>query len=214
MSKKLSEAALIDFIPDSIKKDKTVKTAAEVLDPHLKAITQSTGIPSVYIDLDSMTSTQLDHLAYSWDVSVWRDSWSTDKKRSVIRGIVSQKVRMGTLHAVKEVLASFGSAASVVEWWEKTPKGTPHTFEIIVTVSADGGTVSDESQEDVQLLIDLAKPVRSHYTFTLSIKREGELTFTPVKRQVVYARLRGERRPKQIPLEIYPVFRPVIFATI
>lgn len=214
MSKALSDVALIDLVPASIKRDQAVETAASVIDPYLREITRVSGVPSIYANLDGLTSAQLDHLAYSWDVTVWRDSWSEAMKRSVIRGIVSQKVRMGTLHAIKEVLASFGSAASVTEWWQKTPKGTPHTFEIIVTVSATDGVVSTEAQEDVQLLIDMAKPVRSHYTFTLSLKKEGTLTIAPAIRTACYARLTSGRKPIRILIRIFPAMRPVVVATL
>ena len=130
MSKGLADVRLSDLLPDSIAQDDNVKHSATALDKQLLDMTAAVDLPSIYVSIDKLTSTQLDHVAYGWDASVWRDSWPVALKRSVLKNVVREKRKKGTLRAVKDAVSSIGSAATIKEWWQQEPKGTPHTFEI------------------------------------------------------------------------------------
>lgn len=175
MSKELAESSLLDLVPDSIAKDPDVSASARSLDVPLRETTGVLDLPSIYVSIDKLTSDQLDHLAYSWDASVWRDSWPLERKRSVIKNVIREKRKKGTLNAVKAAVASIGSRAVITEWWQKKPKGPPHTFEIEVDMPI--GDFNIEAQEDVFGLIDDAKPVRSHYELLLNNRLDGKVGF-------------------------------------
>ena len=113
MSKDLEKSVLLDLVPDSIKRDKSVSGAAEAIDPLLKEVTAASDLPSIYVSIDGLSSEQLDHLAYQWDASVWRDSWPIEMKRSVVKTVVTEKRKKGTVKAVRDALASIGSAATI-----------------------------------------------------------------------------------------------------
>ena len=134
MSKTLDQTSLLDLVPDSIKRDKSVSSAGKALDPLLQEVTAALDLPSIYVSIDGLSSEQLDHLAYAWDASVWRDSWPIELKRSVVKNVVTEKRKKGTVRAVRDALASIQSAATIKEWWETDPKGTPHTFTIYATL--------------------------------------------------------------------------------
>ena len=89
--KDLDNIELLDVLPDSIAKDKQVKAAAKAIDPQLKTLANMAGIPSLYVNIDRLTGTQLDHLATQYDVTVWRDSWTDELKRSVLKTAISEK---------------------------------------------------------------------------------------------------------------------------
>ena len=175
MSKELSESHLIDLVPDSIAKNADVLSASTALDVLLRDSTNALDLLSIYVSIDKLTSIQLDHLAYSWDAGVWRDSWPLERKRSVIKNVIREKRKKGTLNAVKAAVASIGSRAVITEWWQKKPKGPPHTFEIEVDMPI--GDFDIEAQEDVFGLIDDAKPVRSRYELLLNNRLGGEVGF-------------------------------------
>lgn len=121
--KTLQDITLGDLLPDSISSDQQVKQSAEAIDPELKTVSGFLLLGAVLANVDKLTSTQLDHIAYSFDLTTWRDYWPLSQKRQVAKTVVAQKCRMGTLSAVKKVLESLGSAVSITEWWQKTPKG-------------------------------------------------------------------------------------------
>lgn len=192
MSKGLADVRLSDLLPDSIAQDDNVRHSAEALDKQLLDMTSAVDLPSIYVSIDRLTSTQLDHVAYGWDASVWRDSWPVSMKRSVLKNVVREKRKKGTLRAVKDAVASIGSAATIKEWWQQEPKGTPHTFEIQATLGNIEGTLDSEMQEDLFALIDDAKPVRSHYTFVLVRQLQGGMGVDGYLRPVAYSRIRSE----------------------
>lgn len=192
MSKGLADVRLSDLLPDSIAQDDNVRHSAEALDKQLLDMTSAVDLPSIYVSIDRLTSTQLDHVAYGWDASVWRDSWPVSMKRSVLKNVVREKRKKGTLRAVKDAVASIGSAATIKEWWQQEPKGTPHTFEIQATLGNIEGTLDSEMQEDLFALIDGAKPVRSHYTFVLVRQLQGGMGVDGYLRPVAYSRIRSE----------------------
>lgn len=207
----LANVALSDLMPDSISKDLTVSAASKSIDKQLKLISDGIDLPSIYARIDQLTSEQLDHLAASRNFTIWRDTWPVDLKRSVAKQIIAQKARMGTLSAVKLALESLGAAVVVKEWWEESPPAEPHTFKITVTLSDIDGTLTSEMQEDCFALLDDAKPVRSHYTFTLSIAQKGGIQFGSVNRPAIFARIQSERESKKASVIFASVARPVIF---
>nr|DAH50782.1 MAG TPA: tail protein [Caudoviricetes sp.] len=189
--KTLDDVVLSDLLPDSISKDENVKAAAEAIDPQLRAVSENVDIPSIYVNIDKLSSGVLDHLAKQYDVTVWRDSWTVSLKRSVLKTAISEKRTKGTKAAIIDALASISSAATIVEWWETNPKGTPHTFTINATQSKIEGVIDEEMQEDLFALIDDAKPLRSHYKFVLQQNASGGINVYGCMRAISYASIRA-----------------------
>lgn len=192
MSKELKDVRLSDLLPDSIAHDPDVKHSAASIDAQLLDMSAAVDLPSIYVSIDKLTSRQLDHVAYGWDASVWRDSWPISLKRSVLKNVICEKRKRGTLSAVKDAVSSIGSAATIEEWWQQEPKGTPHTFTIYATLAKIDGTLDTEMQEDLFGLIDDAKPVRSHYDFVLIRRLDGQIGMAGALRPVTYARIRAD----------------------
>ena len=91
-------------------------------------------------------------------------------------------------------MSSVGAGAYITEWWEKSPQGTPHTFEIVVNQNDLGGTISAEQTNDIKRMIDYAKPERSQYIFTVMQKTEGGITVYGGATALTYARIRSEEK--------------------
>lgn len=213
MSKELAESSLLDLVPDSIAKDPDVSASARSLDVPLRETTGVLDLPSIYVSIDKLTSDQLDHLAYSWDASVWRDSWPLRLKRSVLKNVICEKRKKGTLRAVKDAVSSLGSASTITEWWQMTPKGEAHTFTIQANLEDFEGTINSEMQEDLFALIDDAKPVRSHYKFVLLRQLGGTVGVSGTMRPAVYARIRSEKIRKLVcETGLQTGLRPVVSA--
>ncbi len=188
--KTIHEMKLADFVPENLMKDEKVANAAASIDPQLHALIQKKDLPSIYRHIDSLTSAQLDHLAVGWNASTWRDYWPIGMKRSIIKNVILSNRRRGTVQAVKEALASVSSAAEIVEWWQKEPKGNPHTFTIYATQSKIAGVIDAELQKDMMAMVNDAKPLRSHFELIVQETFSGGVNACGFVRRGVYARVR------------------------
>lgn len=187
--KDLETLNLLETLPDAIAKDVSMQGLAYAFQRQYRKLAKHIDSGALFTSIDKLSSTQLDHLAQQFDLSTWRDQWPVSLKRSVLKAVFATKRRIGTVSAVREVLASIGSAAEIVEWWQTEPKGNPHTFNIVTTLSNINGTLSAEMQEDLQNMIKDTKPARSHFTFTLNIAHEGGIGFCGYVRPMVVSRI-------------------------
>lgn len=213
----IKDVKLSQLIPENLVEDSNVKACADALDLTLQDVSKKVDIPSIYLRLDSLTSEQLDHMAAAWDASVWRQSWPIQIKRSVLNNVILEKRKRGTLGAVKKAIETIGSYTNITEWWQETPKGTPHTFKVIASLNNYEGVLESDLQEDLFGLIDDAKPVRSHYDFILQKRYSGEIGVIGLYRDLAYARVKGgvvTSEETSTTLDFAPGARPVVIRNI
>ena len=213
----IKDVKLSEIIPENLVKDSNVKASAEALDPSLQEVSRNVDIPSIYIRINSLTSEQLDHMAAAWDASVWRQSGPIQIKRRILNNVILEKRKRGTLGAVKKAIETIASFTSLTEWWQETPKGTPHTFKVIASLNNYEGVLESDLQEDLFGLIDDAKPVRSHYDFILQKRYSGEIGAIGLYRKLAYARVKGvavNSEEASVGLGVIPAVRPVIIRNI
>lgn len=127
-------------------------------------------------------------LAWSMGVEAWRTDWPENVKRAIVRNAIQVQRRRGTIASVRDTVASFGGAIAIREWWEKTPQGEPHTFEMVFTM-ADQDNTSAAFVEDVMAEVSRVKPLRSHFTFTQGLGSSGALDLVAVGRPTTFVRL-------------------------
>lgn len=213
----IKDVKLSQLIPENLVEDSNVKASADALDPSLHDVSEKVDIPSIYLRLDSLTSEQLDHMAAAWDASVWRQSWPIQIKRNVLNTVILEKRKRGTLGAVKKAIETIGQYTSITEWWQETPKGTPHTFKVIASLNNYEGVLESDLQEDLFGLIDDAKPVRSHYEFILQKRFRGDIGAIGLYRKLAYARVKGvnvNSEETSVGLALVPGVRPVVIRNI
>ncbi|MGS0744219.1 phage tail protein I, partial [Glaciimonas sp. GG7] len=90
----------------------------------------------------------------------------------------------------RDVVATFGGAILLQEWWQKTPMGAPHTFDLLMSLSGAGGaTATAAFVDDVITEVRRTKPVRSHFTFTQGLHTNAAIAVVTAIRPVIAARL-------------------------
>jgi len=142
---------------------------------------------------DTCPASLLPWLAWALSIDSWQAYWPEYVKRERIRNALSIQRRKGTALSVREIVASFGGAVVLREWWQKTPQDTPHTFDVVLTLSGEGGeTASAQFVNDVIAEIERTKPVRSHFTFTQGIAATGSIWIGAGARTAVYRRMQFE----------------------
>lgn len=187
----LESQKLARILPDSIKKDPEIKAISEALDPLLNSVSKTTDAPLIYKYLDKLNGDHLDHLATIWDASVWRQNWPLEIKRNVIKSVIADKRKKGTLAAVKSAIQTIGNVSEIKEWFEMEPPGEPHTFRVTANLSKFAGVLDSELQKDLRALIDDAKPARSHYEFILNNRLQAGINFIPFSRRLTYTRAKS-----------------------
>lgn len=111
-------------------------------------------------DINTVPDELLPYLAYAWSVDEWNDNWTAETKRQVIRDSLWVHERKGTLGAVKRALSAMNYDASIIEWFEKSPRGTPGTFSVEVRPTT--GIITD-SLLQIRNVIDAVKRLSAHY---------------------------------------------------
>lgn len=129
-------------------------------------------------------------LAWALSIDAWKSYWPIEVKRARIASALAIQRHKGTVQSIRDVIAAFGGAVVMKEWWETTPPGVPHTFSLALTLSGqDGQEATAQYVDDVIAEIDRTKPVRSHYTFTQSSTASAQVGVAIVVRPCVYINL-------------------------
>lgn len=129
-------------------------------------------------------------LAWALSLDAWKSYWPIEIKRARVAAALDIQRRKGTRQSVRDVVASFGGAAVITEWWQQSPAGVPHTFAIDVTLSGQNGAeATAEYADDVIAEVTRTMPVRCHLTYNLRSAIAGRLGVAAVARPVLLARL-------------------------
>lgn len=129
-------------------------------------------------------------LAWHLGVDTWKDYWPESVKRDHVRQAIPIARRKGTAAAVRDVVATFGANLVLREWFEMAPRGTPGTFDIVMTVTGrNGEPATAEYVADIIAEIERTKPVRAHYTFTQGYSMQGHVGVAAAAQPALYRRL-------------------------
>jgi phage tail P2-like protein len=152
------------------------------------AVERAATVPTPIRDLwraDECPVVLLPWLAWALSVDTWDPNWTETIKRSVVRTSISTHRQKGTSGAVRGALASLGADLQLVEWFEKSPTGTPHTFTIYIV--NPNATIA--MQDAMAKAVDRNKPLRSHYDIIFGTTGSGEVNIVGVLRPAIFARL-------------------------
>ena len=152
------------------------------------ATSRAAAVDVNFLDLWNPQTCRMDLLPWlAWTLSVdtWDPTWGDAVKRSVVSSAVEVARRKGTKKSVSDSLASFGASLFVREWFEKSPRGVPHTFEINL-VSSD---LTVAMQDSIVAKINRTKPLRSHYTINYGASLTGGINVVGLLRAAVFVRL-------------------------
>lgn len=141
-------------------------------------------------DPDTCPSDLLPWLAWALSIDNWKSYWPEHIKRARVKAAIEIQRRKGTANSVKQVVAAFGGSVLLREWFELQPPGPPHTFDMVLTLSGEGGqTDTAQFVDDVIAEVARTKPVRSHFTFTQGLQVIGGVGIGAGARAAVYTRL-------------------------
>lgn len=130
-------------------------------------------------------------LAWSLSIDNWSPDWSEGIKRARIAQAISIQRHKGTAQSVRDVVAAFGGTVAIREWWQQTPPGDPHTFELILSLTGVGGApATADFANQVIAEVTRTKPARSHFTTSQALQSTGGIGMVGAVRPALFTRLR------------------------
>ena len=138
---------------------------------------------------DGCPAADLPWLAWALSVDEWDPSWPEPVRRAQVGRAIAVAKRKGTVGGVTEVIASFGGAVVLREWWQTSPPGDAHTFELQLALSSGLGAPSVGFIDSVVRAVEAAKPLRSHFTFTVAQNFGGSIGLRAAMRPAVLVRV-------------------------
>jgi len=135
-------------------------------------------------------------LAWALSIDAWKSYWPESIKRERVAQAIAIQRQKGTAQSVRAVVQSFGGAVQLREWWQQSPAGVPHTFDLWLTLTGEGGTeATAQFVDDVIAEVTRTKPVRSHFTFTQGVTAVARIGIQAVARAAVYRKLTMQESP-------------------
>ena len=160
---------LLSF-PPALKKDEKMLALGRLVAEELHISAWEAEKNIIYADIDSLTETWLDVLAYDLHVDWYDYDYPIEIKRKIIKNSIMVHQKLGTKYAVETVLQDVYRTAKVVEWFEYG--GRPYTFKVTVNIG-NGGLDEDTSREIVEKM-QFYKNLRSHcdgISYILSVEK-------------------------------------------
>ncbi len=88
------------------------------------------------------------------------------KKRALLKEAVALHRLKGTRYAVQRSLDLTGMPSRITEWWQQTPRGTPHTFVVDLLLTdgpSDPPALTPERVDAALRMVGFWKPARSQF---------------------------------------------------
>ncbi|MBX9860642.1 MAG: phage tail protein I [Sphingomonas sp.] len=131
----------------------------------------------------------LPFLAWEWGAEGWDADWSEATKRAAVANAIALARIRGSRQCVEDVVARHDALASLVEWFETVPHGTPGTFDVIVPIGAD-----DEERGTADfaraIIVDVIrhKPLSAHFALVQALTSAYRIGAQAALRVSLFAR--------------------------
>ncbi|MCW7552597.1 phage tail protein I [Endozoicomonas gorgoniicola] len=115
----------------------------------------------------------LPYLAWAFSLDDWNDNWPEHIKRQSLKDALYQHRIKGSLQAVENAIARFGTTANITEWWQQSPKGLPHTFSVDISAQDNERqlpVLEIGTGDDVWLFCGQAIPVQTSRVYRVRFK--------------------------------------------
>lgn len=144
---KLEQTELLKLLPSFMRGDRANKGLAAGASAVLKDVAAKTKLLSTWSQIDSMTSTQLDELAWELNIEWYKSTADLQTKRAIIKNSDKVHAKLGTKWAVERIITDAFGEGVVREWWEYG--GEPYHFKVL---STNPGLVNEHHEEFLKML--------------------------------------------------------------
>lgn len=153
----LNDIDIKQILPSSISSDKQVLDLCETMQPFFLQAYTDTFALLLLPNLEQLSETLLDELAWQYHVDFYRDNFPLETKRQLVRTAIERHRKKGTVGAVEEIVKTLYNDAVVEEWFDY--EADPYHFRVVMRATDPAPPLT---LDEVFSLIDVYKSYRSH----------------------------------------------------
>ena len=160
------------------------ETIAKFLEPQAYIKKSIDEIIAGIWDYQNCDETLLPYLAWALGVEIWNDGMTISQKREIIKTYLKIRKLRGTVKSLTLAFEALGVDARIKE---NADSKDPYFFKLIV-----GGAIDPKLKDQLYQIIDILKPLRTHYVLDYSINLKTKTGLFSLGRQTQIARYLGE----------------------
>jgi len=150
------DSTIKQTLPESIKHDQKVQDICDSIQPQFGKAYDDILNVLLLPRLDELSEALLDELAWQYHVDFYRDNYTLETKRALIRSAIERHRLKGTPAVVEEVIRTCYQNAVVEEWFEWG--GDPYYFRVLLRAESSKPPLD---LNEAVALIDAYKSYRS-----------------------------------------------------
>lgn len=169
---KLSSLDFVRLLPQWMREDPAVRGLAAGINEIVPQLAESLGRLPTWDQIDQLTETELDDLA--WELNILWYDYGADiaAKRDVVKNSDKVYQRLGTKWAVESVIASYFTDGHIEEWFEYG--GDPGRFRVH---STDPGITGNKLAAFLNLLYKVKRSSAKLETIELDMESAGGIIY-------------------------------------
>lgn len=175
---KLNELDLLQFLPVFMRSDVTSQGLAYAVQNQLDKVIAVVAKAQIYANIDTLSSTVLDELAWQFNVPEYSSTQSLDTKRALLKHCLQTHKQRGTAAAVAKVVTDIFGDGYVEEWFEYS--GSAYHFRVVTSnasVSGDQAALFLDAVNKVKrgsaimdaVIVDISAQLEAYYACALQI---------------------------------------------
>lgn len=127
---KIKDADFLTTFPPALKQDESMVALGRLIADELHITAEETEKNIIYANIDELSETWLDVLAYDLHVDWYDYDYPIEAKRAIIRDSVRVHQKLGTKAAVEMALGGIHPLSEIEEWFDYN--GKPFHFRIVL----------------------------------------------------------------------------------
>lgn len=154
---KIKDADFMTKFPPALKKDKSMLALGQLIAEELHITAHETKKNIIYANIEELSETWLDVLAYDLHVDWYDYDYPIEAKRAIIRDSIRVHQKLGTTGATERALGGLHPQSEIEEW--NNYDGKPFHFRIVLDTTNSRVAVD---YDEIVSTVDIYKRLTAH----------------------------------------------------
>ncbi|WP_320917140.1 phage tail protein I [Enterocloster bolteae] len=154
---RIKNADFLATFPPALKKDESMLALGRLIAGELHKTANVAEKNIIYANIDSLSETWLDVLAYDLHVDWYDYDYPIEAKRAIIKDSVRVHQKLGTKAAVERALGGIHPQSEIEEWFSYN--GKPYRFRIVLDTT---NSRVEADYEEIVKTVDIYKRLTAH----------------------------------------------------
>lgn len=154
---KIKDADFLTTFPPALRQDKSMLALGQLIAEELHITAEETRKNVIYANIEELSETWLDVLAYDLHVDWYDYDYPIEAKRAIIRDSVRVHQKLGTKAAVEMALGGIHPQSKIEEWFDYN--GEPFHFRIVLDTTKSR---VEADYDEIVKTVDIYKRLTAH----------------------------------------------------